>query len=329
MAINDDFILKMHDYNKIVRKGFFFEYSIAHRFAALNYLLNGKEPSVSGLKDVKAAIKENTGLFSQFRGMMFFSLTALIDSSFSDGTNAAKKVVDAMDKLKDAGFKTSEYLPLCAFSLEKNSSSSSDYETIPKRALELYSMMKKHHPLLTSREDYLLSILMALIPDQTADELGYKMEEHYKALNAAGFKKGNQLQFMSHILTLDKGDPQLKAQKCAEIRDSLHKNNIRVSVFGDSSLALLTLMSMRSQDIVDKAIEYCHALKKTKGFRTIGKYERLLHATALAGHEISTASDFESITGLTIQTMILAQQIAIMAAIVVVCASTTAATSAS
>ena len=255
---------------------------------------------------------------------MLFSLTALIDSGFSDGKAAAGKVVDAMKILKKAGYKTNTYLPLCAYALEKNSESPEDYTKIPERGLELFKIMKKNHPILTSREDYLLSLLMALVPGRTAGESGFKMEENYKALNDAGFMKGNQLQFMSHILTLDKGDAQIKAGKCAEIRKYLKENKIRVSSYGDGSLALLTILSMKSMDAVEKVVEYSQTLRKTKGFRTIGKYERLLHATALTGHELSADSNFEMITGLTVQTLLLAQQIAIMAAIVVVCASSSA-----
>src|SRR5699024_10316014 len=63
----------------------------------------------------------------------------------------------------------------------------------------IYDKMKKEHPFLTGQSDYPLATILAY---ENRDNIGQHMEYFYDKLNDNHFSKGNNLQFLSHILSL-------------------------------------------------------------------------------------------------------------------------------
>ena len=324
MTDRENLVAVLLEYYRALRSGFRFENSTSLRFAALNYIMNGKKPSVAGIKAVRDALRKQTGVFSDFRGLMLFSICALLDAGYSEGIEAVDRLIESAEILKKVGYKNSMYMPLCAYTLMKQAPEPGEPSRIPGRGLEIHALMRERHPFLTTREDYLLSLLMAARGNVSTEQLEKQMEICYTALHEAGFMKGNQLQFMSHILTLDGGDSREKARRCADIRSCLRDQGIRVPMSGSGSLAVLTLMSMETNNIVDRVIEVVRELRNTKGFRCTGKLEHIMLATGLAGHELVAGAGLEAVAGLTLQTILMAQQAAVIAAVAAAGASTAA-----
>src|SRR5699024_11354921 len=67
------------------------------------------------------------------------------------------------------------------------------------RSKMIYDDMKKEHPFLTGQSDYPLAVLLAY---ENQDDMRERMEYFYDRLNEYQFNKGNNLQFLSHILSL-------------------------------------------------------------------------------------------------------------------------------
>ena len=107
--------------NTLVIKNEFLWSSMAQakKLAALFYALEGKAIDVAMIKDAKAYIKQNTGIFSSFRGNMGLSVATL----FSLKPNKEVIFADTLtvyNKLKSAGFPGSDYLMMAAFQIAAN-----------------------------------------------------------------------------------------------------------------------------------------------------------------------------------------------------------------
>lgn len=99
-----------------------------------------------------------------------------------------------------------------------------DHEDKINRALSIYKGMKDKHVFLTSAGDYPLAVLLAGSDMETGELIDY-IEAFYQKLNQAGFRKGNDLQFLSHILSLlpERDSDQLVARSL-RIYDELTKS---------------------------------------------------------------------------------------------------------
>ncbi|XBO86654.1 DUF4003 family protein [Bacillus licheniformis] len=99
-----------------------------------------------------------------------------------------------------------------------------DHEGKINRALSIYKGMKDKHVFLTSAGDYLLAVLLAGSNMETGELIDY-IEAFYQKLSQAGFRKGNDLQFLSHILSLmpERDSDQLVARSL-RIYDELTKS---------------------------------------------------------------------------------------------------------
>src|SRR5699024_10197767 len=76
---------------------------------------------------------------------------------------------------------------------------SEQQEQLITKAKAIHDKMKKEHPFLTGQSDYPLATILAY---ENEDNIVKRMEYFYEKLNNNGFNKGNNLQFLSHILTL-------------------------------------------------------------------------------------------------------------------------------
>ena len=86
----------------------------------------------------------------------------------------------------------------------------------------VYEFMKKHHPFLTSTDDYCRIALIAINSKNLDKDLNY-IEECYEKLSANGFYKSNNLQSLSHIMCFDKDRNDESINKIIRLKDKLSK----------------------------------------------------------------------------------------------------------
>ena len=278
------------------------------------------------MKECRTLLKEKTGVFSNFRGVCRYAITAMltVDEHPEEKINNALK---AYEMLKNE-FYTSAYLPVASI-LIADTVPSDQYEEVTLRTRRIYNLMKKEHPFLTSREDCIYATLLAF-SKETDEYLLNEMERCYEILKPKFFT-GNAVQSLSHVLTLEQGSSEGKCRRVVDLYDTLKNNGLKYGTnYELPILGILALLNIDISTIVHDITEVDQYLKNQKGFGIFGitTKQRLMYAGMLIADEYFSSSNqamsMSAING-TIS-IVLAQQAATCSAIA---ASSAAAASAS
>jgi hypothetical protein len=307
--------------------GYKWEGSLTNHFTALTYTLNNKSFDKKMVEDVRSHMKKTTGMFSNYRGTSKIILSALLAGKYENPNQEFDRILSYDKKMKQAGFKNNMYLPIASYALLASCNEECVAARIDK-ALDIYSEMKKNHFWLTSGDDYPLSILLSN-SDASVNNIIENMEDCYNLLTENGFHKNNGLQFLSHILGFRKEDNKTKVLRCKEIFDRLKDNNMKVYSSGYGVIGFLSILGEEGYEAVDQVIEVVKVLKSTKKYKWLTKETHLYTAAALACdvyiENMKNQKDLiQTAIGISIESLIAAQTVAIIAA-----ASSTAAISAS
>lgn len=274
------------------------------------YTAKGKAVDAAHLKACRNLIKEKTGVFSNFRGTMELAFSCML--ALEDAPEAALESALSAYALLKKEFSISQYLPLAAFLLKDEG----NMEEIIARGREMYLSMRKEHPFLTSSEDSVFAVMMALAEKDNAALLK-DMEESY-ALLKEHFRNGNSVQTVSHVLALCDGTPADKAGKLVALYNALRQAGRKYSKYYELPiLAALSVLPVDVRQITMDMLDVDEWLSHQKGYGFWGapKTTRLMHAAMIVStaYAASPAMNTAAMTGTL--TMIISQQIATMAAI--------------
>lgn len=299
----------------IMQSSFWLESSIIFPLSALIYASRGLKIDPQKIKDCKKIIKNNSGAFSNFRGVGILSLATLLSLEES-GEEMFSKVQKVYAMLKK-DFRSSPFLPFTAFLIAKDVEEDA-YEKVVSKAKDMYDLMKSNHPFLTSGEDTSFAALFAMSPEPN-EEFAKDMEECYEILKQF-FSIGNALQTLSHVLAISEEKPQDKCNLTMDLYNRMRDYNIK---FGRGyELPILGVLALNISDSdrtirdIDQIQEY---LKNQKGFGIfgIGKKQRIMYAAILAS-QIRSEKDESVLNTATVNTvtsMVIAQQAAMIAII--------------
>lgn len=312
----------------IVKDNFRWENSMMFPVCASIYTERGLEMNPYKIKLCKEIIKNNTGIFSVFKGIPFMALVTLL--SLEDNPDFKfSEVLKIYDILRNE-FHSSSYLPLSAFVISYISEDD-DYLSVVQKAKDIYNKMKNEHPILTSSEDSGYAVLTALSnlqPDEAIDE----MEKCYIALKGKFFS-GNAVQSLSHTLALGKENTVEKCNKVINIFDQLKDRNCK---FGTGvELSVLGLLAITTEDIdkaVNEILDVNEYLLSCKGFGAfgVGKTQRIMYASILVSQENKNQLSEHAMNIATVNSItniIIAQQAAMAAVIASSAASSASANS--
>ncbi len=312
----------------IMKNHFRWDYSTLHPLCGSIYTERQLEVDESKIRECKDIVKSNTSLLSHFRGTTNLILATML-SLESQPVIKFQKVLQIYDLLRKE-FYSSAYLPLSAF-VVADMIKDGDYKRIVEKAKEIYKRMKKEHPFLTSSEDSGFAVMFA-ISDLSVEEAITEMEKCYNFLHTQFFS-ANAVQSLSHTLAL--GEENF-LKKCNKVMDIFQGLKNRDSKFGTGvELAILGVLAMttdNTQQVITDIIEVNEYLLSVKGFGAlgIGKKQRLMYSAILVEQEYKKQCENKlmkvaSINSIT--SIIIAEQIAVTAAITASMAATNAANS--
>lgn len=310
-----------------IKVNFGWENAYMYPLCASIFTEKGMEVDIDKLSRCRDLLKQKTGIFSNFRG-----ISKLMISSFLALDEHPEQKIDhalrVYDLLKEE-FYTSTYLPVAALMMTDFARPEDD-ERIARRGRQLYQMMKQEHPFLTSREDSIFSVLLAL-SDLSNEQIIAEMERCYKILKPEFFS-GNAVQSLSHVLTLGEASATDKCRRTINLFEVLKNRGCR---YGTSyelpALGVLALLDADIDTLANDIAEVNEFLRSQKGFGAfgIGAKQRLMYAGMLVGQEFIGNSGQPAMNmaaaGSAIS-LVIAQQAAMCAAIA---ASSSAASSAS
>lgn len=277
------------------------------------------------IEEAQQLIKKNTSIFSNFRGHSLPYLSTLL-SNKSNSENSIRSILNIYDKLKENGFRNDTYLTFVAIIIYENKEKM-DVDTAISKTKYVYDYMKKHHPFLTSTDDYCRAALIAIHSKDLDYNLDY-IEESYNKLNNNGFFKSNNLQSLSHIMSFDGKKTGESINRVLRIKDLLEQNSVRVDGYGYPLIGAVALLECNEDILVEQVKTVSEKLKKISGFGSfsLGTSNRNMISMALVascyGDCFNSENNLDAISNNIFVDIIIAIEVATMIAII---AATTAA----
>lgn len=222
-------------------------------------------------------------------------------------------------------FYGSEYLVLAA-SVLADMVSEEGAQQMSRKARNIYNRMKKNHPFITSGEDTVYAVLMA-VSDKSDEILMEEMEVCYKKLKES-FSASNEVQALAHVLAIAEGATEEKCKKVVALYDALRTSEVKYGKYYELvALASLAMLPVELDVLVEdiKAVDAFLAEQKGYGFFGMDKKTRLMHAAMIVSCDY-IKSDTADIATMTGTLAAVAAQQAAMCAVIAASAATTAAT---
>ncbi|MBQ7358536.1 MAG: DUF4003 family protein [Lachnospiraceae bacterium] len=290
------------DTKAVAEKAFAWENSYLPPICAAILLKAGRKFTKEELDRTRQLIKENTGVFSDYRGTAMAAMICLLASEPSP-ESAMEKSLKIYEELRKH-FGASEYLPFVSMVIERLSENY-DYEGVCARGKAIYEDMRSNHPFLTSREDVTNATLLAY-SSMTDAQIVVEVENCYNELKKH-FSSSNDVQALSQTLALGDGNWQDKCNRFLRIFEGLKSRGYKYSK--DCRLATLGALSVLPveeneliQDIIDVNDELTG--KKGYGFFGFGKADKLMHAAMLVATYYGKKQNDTVLHAATIETAI-------------------------
>lgn len=310
----------------IMKKNLKFEHEGIHYTGSIIYTEKNQSVDFDRIKNAKDIIKDNTKMFSTFRGVGY-TLGAIRLSLNTYPENKFKETLRVYELLKKE-FSGSEYLSSIAYFIaEAKETSLLNVEDLIKSSKEVYTKMKKNHPFLTSSDDISLAVLIAM-NTENIDETIEDMESYYNNLKDK-FSIGNPLQSLSHVLSLNRGNIEERALKVINIYDKLKDKKLKYGRnYELPLLGILALSNESVESITEDIEEVYNKFKEVGVVKTFGlsKTQGLMYASLLVAIDYYKKDSNSSFKEIAINNIIniIIQEIMLMAAMTATIAATSA-----
>ena len=259
---------------QIFRKVFKYDYDQMLVSASLIYTNNGLLADEERLRYCLNYLKKNEGIFSDLRGNIEIALVGMMAmaSNCEQYLEDIKYLTDQFNKGRK--FFTNSYSSIAAMILHDNAAPE-EYDQYLEKSWKIFQQMKDDHGFLTSDDDIVLAVLLA-VSDINVNNLLLDMDECYELLKGRfAFVSKQEL---SHVLALDFRSPGEKVERLQTICDMLKERKIRYGSGSEMNmLALLNRLDMDDYDIVNQLEDVEAYLKPVKGFHglSMDRSERL------------------------------------------------------
>ena len=228
----------------------------------------------------KLVVKKSTGILSTLGRGNARQIVAATIAAEEDPQNAMNTIAEIHRKL-DKKFFNSDYLVLSTIMIFKNCKAS-EYDEVIARARKIYTLERKEHPMITSREDLVNITLMALSGIEPESVVA-KAEQNFEALKTYYHLK-NKIQYLSCMLSIFNGFPAELAKAAKETQETLKSYGIRFDSYGMPIVgAISALVKKQDIDMVCATIrDVGERLKKIRGMGSMGAGKRIRNMIATA-----------------------------------------------
>ena len=258
-------------------------------------------------------LRENTGVFSNFRGTVRMAVVSILATD--PAPEARIRRMQENYRLLKQHYFSSEYLSLVAMLLTETAEGPAAAEVIA-RGREIYNKMKQEHPFLTSGEDSVFATLLAQSPKDDYALIA-DMEDCYARLRPT-FHAGNDLQAVTHVLALGQGATLEKSARLIALFEGIKKAGGKYGRHHELPvLAALSILPVEVGQAVADMMDVDAFLAQQKGYGvfSLDRRTRMMHAAMLVSDEYAPyAAGEAAVLGGTVA-MIAAQQAAMCAVI--------------
>ncbi|PAV31432.1 hypothetical protein CIL05_01900 [Virgibacillus profundi] len=282
------------------------------------YVMNNKKLNPEQLLQLADKIKSRASLFSSMRSYSRFTTAAMLYVNFENPQKEISTLFSLYGQFKKAKFKSGVYTYIAASILLTNKDKELQSDQIIAKAKDIYEGMKSEHIFLTGTSDYPLAALLAF--EEQSDIIQH-IEKFYDELAKNGFRKGNDLQFLSHILSLSKeANVQDLISRSIRVSDDFKAYGMKPKSKYYPVIGMLALLPQKDVNMNEISAMY-EQLNEEKHF----KWQKDLNVTMAVSFYVNEKSEHSGLADASIRTtleMILQAQQAVMISTI---AATTAA----
>lgn len=277
---------------------------------ASKYVASGELFDSVKYKEVLQEMKTQTSWTSPLRTAVGYSIAANLMEQ--EGTEqAVKNLLNNVNIMKEVKFRSGNFSFIGAQFLTEEAS---EKRAHAQAARALFDAIRKHHKFLTSYDDIPYAVLLSS-PSDDVELRAETMNRYYKELRTYNFNAGNELQWLSQVLTFlsPQYDNKL-VPNVATIRDTLKNQDVKVKTMHYPLLGFLAILEVNQVQLQHIGDLY-HELKGMK----LLKWHRdfvLFMAIQIAIYNIAQVQQSLSMTiTSSIELLIQAQQAAMFAAV--------------
>ena len=299
-----------------IKREFSWQNTFTKRLAALLYAQEDRPVDCEAIRQCHALIKQNTGVFSAFRGDMALCVAALLSLS-PNPEEVFGETLKVYGLLKDAKLRASDFLVVAAYQIAAQADPSRHGDVVA-RTRAFYDDMKARHFFYTGQDDYIFAAMLGLA-DLDAKAGGERIEQLFGRLKNEFWDK-NSVQTLAQVLVLG-GSDDSTVERVLALRDALRSEKIKLDKsYTLSSLGVLALLPVEVDALVRDMGEAQAGLRAQKGFSpwSVTTQEMLLYAAALVAGDYAQGAKDSVLTATlstSITNIIIAQQAAMIAAI--------------
>lgn len=277
------------------------------------YIVNKREFDFQRFYDLSSYIKSNIGSFSTLNSHHRFTVASILDIHFQhEAKQTFLTFIDVYNEMVRLGYKRDMFTYLSALILLTSKSETSNQREQMNMGLSVYQQMKKNHYFLTSTQNVPLAVLLG--ENGNGLQALNKAETCYQLLAASGFKKGQYLHQVSHILALQsEKDPETLVSHCKHICQSITESSKRPKDYHYPDLALLTFLE---EPDIKTVLGITHELNQEKAFKWKKELNFKIAVSLYLSEHMEKHLLMESGLYTAIETVIQAQQAAATAAII-------------
>ena len=289
---------------------------LARRLAALLYAQEGKPIDCEAVRQCHTLIKQNTGVFSAFRGYMTLCMATLLSLS-PNSQDMLNETLKVYALLRDEKFFPSDLLVVAAYQIASRSNAF-EYAKVVTHIRAFYDCMKEQRFFHFGRDDYVFAAMLGLTGLDAVSEAS-RIEELYVRLKGEFLDK-DSVRTLVQVLVLGTQDDNT-VYRVLSLKDALRAQKVKLDKgYTLPLLGILALLPIDIDTIVRDIDETQAALRAEKGFGVLSvpKQELLLYVASLtAGKYIHNIRNRTLTATLStdITNIILVQQAAMIAAI--------------
>lgn len=306
----EDFIANRDE----IKKVFPMESGLVRLACAGIYAAEDEKVDVAALKSAKELLKKSVGPFSNFKG----TAKAPVAATLAVSENPKQVLADALEiygMLKEK-LHASEYMAFASLSVARIAKPE-EYENIVLCTEKIYKGLKAEHSFLTSREDDVMCVLMAM-SDKTKDALLAETEACYRKLKGQ-IASSNPTLALACVLALCDGAAESKCERVVTLYEALRDAGYKYGKeYELPTLGVLSTVSGNIEELVTDMAEIDEWLAGQKGFGILGsvnKKQRLMYAGLLAMRGLSDSKAMQTMTINGTISLMIAQQVAMCAAV--------------
>ncbi len=231
------------------------------RFVALALGAAGASVTYDDLESAAAVLRKRVGVTSPLRSEIRYVVAAMILRRGQDPASIQARVGETLAEFKVHGLARRGAGPTLAALLLALLREGRPVPTVQiERLARIYRRWRADHGLLTNASDLPAAALHAS-RDRAVEILTAEVERAYDHLREAGFRRGNPLQLVSHLLSVDPRGADTGVQRFSSITDHFDRTGENVRAGRYDEIAMLALTHDRPARVVKRTLEYRDRLR--------------------------------------------------------------------